>query len=328
MAKEILLYTGLNNWSVADLITALDENSNTDVTIRVNSPGGDVFSSWGLFAKMKEHGNVTAKVDGLAASGAFNMLMYAKEVEALDVSMLMLHRADAYTETEEQKMILANVNKDLRKKLESKIDADKFKQVTGHTIDDLFNPETRVNIWLSAKQAKDLGIVSKIVKMNPEQQRAMAQAMASWNFQVAAEHKPENNTSMTLEKFKAENPSLYNQLVAEIKTNVEASVVKAERERVAAWMAYSEIDPKAVAEGITKGEAVTMAVMTAMQVKALSKNGLSNLKEDTNVDTTTPASETPTAPKAETDKEKEMSNFIEKAKALATGKIFQPEAKK
>lgn len=328
MAKEILLYSSMYSWSVTEIIAALNIHADEEVTIRVNSPGGNVFDSWGLFAKMKEHGNVTVKVDGLAASSAFNLLLYAKNVEALDVSTIMLHRADAYAETDEQKQMLAKINKDLRTKLEARVDADSFKKVTGYTMDDMFNPETRVNIWLTSKQAKELGIVSKIVKLKPEEQQAMAEAMAHWTLEVAAEHNPteknSNPTNMTLAKLKAEHPGVYQEVLAEVSKSIAEAATKKEQTRVKAWLAYVQIDAAAVLKGINEGIEVDAAVMAEMQVKAFSKNGLKSLETDSPETTATPAAEAPVAPEAKKEKDKAVDKFIEDAKALALG--VQPKA--
>lgn len=312
------------SWSVTEIIEALNVNADEEVTIRVNSPGGSVFDSWGLFAKMKEHGNVTAKVDGLAASSAFNLLMYAKNVEALDVSTIMLHRADAYADTEEQKQMLAKINKDLRAKLEARVDADNFKKVTGYTMDDMFNPETRVNIWLTAKQAKELGIVSKITKLKPEEQKAMAEAMAHWTLNVAAEHNPANSnpTNMTLEQLKAQHPALYNQIYAE----ASAAAIKAERIRVNTFLAWVKADPVAVMKAIKEGTEATSDVIAELQVKAMSAEGLKNLENDSHESTATPAAEAPVAPASKKEKDKANDDFIAQAVALAKGVGFKPAA--
>ena len=42
-----------------------------DITVWINSPGGDVFAGSQIYTMLKEHdGNITVKVDGLAASAA------------------------------------------------------------------------------------------------------------------------------------------------------------------------------------------------------------------------------------------------------------------
>lgn len=322
MAKEIILYYGLHNWTAEALINEIGANMGKKLTMRVNSPGGDVFASWGVFAKMIEHGNITVKVDGYAASGAFNLMFYAKEVECLDVSRFMCHRADGYAETPEQKQLLNSINADLRKKMESKIDTGKFKAVTGHTIEDLFNPETRLNIWLTAKQMKELGVVNKVNKLEPSEIMAIAADMSGLGFDVLAavppvpieSEKPESkNTDMTIEKLKAEFPLVYAAIMTE--------GAKQEKVRVSAWMAFQKIDADAVAKGIADGTEVNAAVIAQMTVKALSAENLKALGKDSpaGVEVEDPAK----VQAAKTEKEKEEASFIMKVNASLGRKVAE-----
>jgi ATP-dependent protease ClpP protease subunit len=300
MAKEILLYNYyLSNYSVEALIGKLDEAKSQDVDLRVNCYGGDVFATWGLFAKVKEHGSVKMKVDGIAASGAGNLLLYAKSVECLSVSRVMLHRADASAETETQREMLQSINTDLRKQLEMRVDPEKFKTVTGYTIEQMFNPETRVDIWLTASQLKKLGIVSKVVNLTPEQEKEVtaqlptAEVDSQFAMKIAAmwmpESKTENSNSniMTLAELKEKHPAIY----AEAVELGRKAGVDAENDRVGAALAFNHIDPKAVAEIIKSGKAMTQTQMAEMVVKATSPEFLAAAKASAQkpVETTTVA---------------------------------------
>lgn len=283
MAKELLLYSGLYDYSVESLINQINDAMGEDVTMRVNSPGGNLFASWGLFAKVKEHGDIRMKVDGLAASAAGCLTLYAKSVECLSVSRFMLHRADGYVSTDQEKELLNSINADLRKQMESRIDAAKFKKITGYSIDDMFNPETRVNVWLTASQAKKIGLVNKVTELKPEQEAAMAEATTEFAMRIAAtleepttKEKNQKNTDMTIEKLKAEFPAVYASIVAE----AEKTGRKAEQERVKAWIAWAKIDPDAVAKGIAGTEEVTASVISEMSVKALSAKSLKDIETD------------------------------------------------
>lgn len=66
-----------------------------DVTVRVNSPGGDVFDGMTIKNALRQHkGKVTVIVEGLAASSAsFIALGGADEIHMLEGSMLMIHNA-------------------------------------------------------------------------------------------------------------------------------------------------------------------------------------------------------------------------------------------
>lgn len=65
---------------------------NGDITVWVNSPGGDVFAAVQLYNMLKEHnGKVTIKIDSLAASAASVIAMAGDEVLMSPSAMLMLH---------------------------------------------------------------------------------------------------------------------------------------------------------------------------------------------------------------------------------------------
>lgn len=306
MAKELHLYSGLGNWSVEMLMKEINDNMAEDVVLRVNSPGGDVFASFGLYSKLKEHGDVTIKVDGMAASAAANLLLYAKRVECLNVSTFMFHRAASYNEeNEEAKALVVKVNKDLRKQLESKVDADTFKKVTGYSVDDMFNMETRVNVWLTAKQMKDLGIVTKVRTLSPEEEKAMAEATANFAYNIAAtlDHKnsnSQNSNDMTVEKLKAEHPAIYSALIEAGK--------KQEQERVKAWMAFQKVDADAVAKGISEGAEVTASVIAEMSMKAINAKGLKEAETESPGTTETGGA---ADVKAKTEQQKELVAFEE-----------------
>lgn len=65
-----------------------------DVTVWINSPGGDVIEGSAIYTALKEHkGKVTVKIDGIAASAASVIAMGGDEVLMSPSSYLMIHRA-------------------------------------------------------------------------------------------------------------------------------------------------------------------------------------------------------------------------------------------
>lgn len=299
MSKELYLYSPIYNFVAQDLISAM-EDTNEDIVMRVNSPGGDVFAGWGIAAKMIEHtGKITIKVDGAAMSMGAALLVFADKVEALDVSTIMLHRASMYISKPEDQVFLDKVNAGLRAKLETKIDGKKLKELKGVSIKNLFEDETRLDLFLSAKEAKQIGLVDKINVLTPNELTAFNNKM----FAVAAEHTPENplptqkNNKMTLEKLKAEHPELYNQIFA--------LGVAQEKDRVEACLVFNEIDPVAVKAAIEGGKPLTQKQMSEFSLKALSGKTLASVQADSAKPLTTAEVEG----KEKTDKEKQLSDF-------------------
>lgn len=63
-----------------------------DVTVYVNSPGGDVFEGLAIYNRLREHkGIVTVKVLGMAASAASFIAMAGDEIQIGRAAFLMVH---------------------------------------------------------------------------------------------------------------------------------------------------------------------------------------------------------------------------------------------
>lgn len=269
MATEIYLYSSIYS-EIAQLICQqLEELMDEPVVMRLNSPGGSVFAGWSIASKIQQHGNVEIIIDGACMSMATALLPYAKKVTALDVAQFMIHRADMWVSTEEEKTLLANMNADMLKRYKKQLDSAKFKEVTGVSLDTLFTAEDRKNIFLTAKQAAEIGMIDKIQKLSASEAKAFNDKM----FQIAAlaENPPapkpqpqqenKNSNKMDLSKLQAEHPEVYAKAIA--------LGVAQEKDRVKSWLAFHEIDAKASIEGIEKDETVTASTIATFQATAI-----------------------------------------------------------
>lgn len=64
------------------------------ISLRINSPGGDVFAARAMASAMKEYGSeITAYVDGYAASAASVLAVAANRCVMADGSFMMIHNA-------------------------------------------------------------------------------------------------------------------------------------------------------------------------------------------------------------------------------------------
>lgn len=290
-------------------------DSQEEITLRVNSPGGEVAAGWGIAAKMREIDNtVVARVDGVAASMGAVVAMFADRVEALDVSQFMIHRASGPDETEEEQNLLARVNKGLKDKLAAKIDKDKFKEVAGVTFDDLFDSEKkRYNVWLTADQAKQVGLVDKVLSLStPATQEALkATQIAALNNapgQIITSKnepepsKPKEKTMQTLNELKANYPQIFEQAKQE--------GVNQERERVASFLTYVDADQNDVVKRIKNGEELQPSVREDYMRKLQASNFQKALNNDSPEGVNPPAGDE--QPEA-TQEEKEINQFWENA---------------
>lgn len=292
--EELYLYTGIDNESAQLFMQAMDAaGSDADMIVRVCSPGGSVFAFWGMAAKLTERkGNTTMKVDGLAASAAAMILLYADSAEALETSTLMIHRADMYISSPEDQALLDKINEDLKAKMSAKIDSKKLKEIKGITIKDLFNPETRIDCFLTAKEAKQIGLISKVNKVNPKEVAAFNDKF----FGIAAELKTPIQKEIPIKKIntmdittlKADHPALYLEIF-------NAGVAQ-EKERVEAALVFNEIDPAGVKAAIESGKPISQKAAFEFMLKQNAAEALKKIeKESAAAVTTTAVTAEPTA---------------------------------
>lgn len=93
--STVRLYDEIGFWgcTATEFAEALD-SANDEVTLRINSPGGDVFDGLAIYNTIRSHrGPVHAVVDGIAASAASFIAVGAADVTMSRGSQLMIHDA-------------------------------------------------------------------------------------------------------------------------------------------------------------------------------------------------------------------------------------------
>ena len=131
-----------------------------DITVWINSPGGDCVAAAQIYNLLMDYkGNVTVKIDGIAASAASVVAMAGTKVLVSPVSMLMIHNpmTVAMGNSEEmQKAIemLAEVKESIINAYEIKTNMSRAK------ISHLMDAET----WMDANKAVELGFADEIMK--------------------------------------------------------------------------------------------------------------------------------------------------------------------
>ena len=97
-ASEMYLYGAIaeSTWFEDDVTPAMFRSElqkhSGDVTVFINSPGGDVFAASQIYTMLRNHpGKVTVKIDGIAASAASVVAMAGEETLISPTGMLMCH---------------------------------------------------------------------------------------------------------------------------------------------------------------------------------------------------------------------------------------------
>lgn len=96
---ELLIYDDIGpKWAgmvnAADVIDELKQHAGNEVTVRINSGGGDVFEARAIYNAMARHpGGVVVEIDGLAASAASYIAMAGKRINIAENAQMMIHQA-------------------------------------------------------------------------------------------------------------------------------------------------------------------------------------------------------------------------------------------
>ena len=296
--NEILIYFPLFDFTIEPLMKQLNA-VDSDYTVRMSSPGGEIFPSWGVAKKIQELSEKgfkgTLKIDGMSASMAGILAPFFDYVEAVDKAKFMIHAP-----TGGDRVLLKSVSKDLASVLNSRVDADKFKALTGMSVDEIMNPdnEEKKEIWFSAQQAKDLGLIDKVVSLTPALKNEIEDKMkVVYGFKKEPESSVnlninQNQKKMTYDELKISDAALVNQIFAEgkeagQKEGKEAGK-KEEHTRVKAWLAHYNSDSKMVVNGIKEGSSLTDDVreelMVAGQMKQRTSTDSNAASTDTSVE--------------------------------------------
>ena len=135
-----------------------------DITVWINSPGGDVFAAAQIYNMLKEYpGNVEVRIDGMAASAASVVAMAGDKVSMSPVAMMMIHNpmtvAMGDQKAFQQAMdMLGEVKESIINAYEMKTELNRTK--ISHMMDD----ET----WFNAKKAVELGFADDILYTDGE----------------------------------------------------------------------------------------------------------------------------------------------------------------
>ena len=129
-----------------------------NITVRINSPGGDVFDGITIYNRLKQHkAKITVVVEGLAASIASIIMLAGDEVQIGTGALVMIHLPWTWA---------AGNRKDLETTIERLLDVEdqllniyqkRVKKYTRAEIKTMLEKET----WLDADQALDMGLIDK-----------------------------------------------------------------------------------------------------------------------------------------------------------------------
>lgn len=137
---------------IVDFLSEIDDNAN--LTLYINSGGGDVFAGIGIYNILKRHkGHIKGVVDGIAASIASVILMACDEIVVSTGAQIMIHKPMTlgWGNADELTAVIMQLNK--CQEMITDIYMQKAKNgVTAEEITAAINNET----WMSGSEAAEM----------------------------------------------------------------------------------------------------------------------------------------------------------------------------
>ena len=141
-----------------------------NITVWINSPGGDCVAAAQIYNMLMDYkGDVTVKIDGIAASAASVIAMAGTKVLVSPVSMLMIHNpmTAAFGNSDEMQRaieMLGSVKDSIINAYEIKTGLSRAK------LSHLMDAET----WMDANKAVELGFADEIMQRSTETENTAA----------------------------------------------------------------------------------------------------------------------------------------------------------
>lgn len=311
---ELLLYGEISEYSwYGDEITPEVFNNDLkaigavdEITVRINSGGGDVFAAVAIYTRLKEHkAKVAVKIDGWCASAATIIAMAGDTIEISVGGIFMIHDPMAgllgYYNVEE----LNKISKELEAIKQSIVNC--YMTVTEMSEDEIKNLMTEEK-WFTAEEAVEAGFCTSVmfgevettvenaekiivnsVEINLEGYRTVPKGLLGYtnslNNNTNVKNDKEEN-EMTLEELKQKHPELVNAIRTEATTGNGAATteaVDAERARIKAideitLPGFEDMATKAKYEQPISAEAFAMQIIA--EQKKQGQTFLNDREED------------------------------------------------
>ncbi len=157
---DIMIYEDVGMWGVTakDFIAEFKAITSPNINVRINTMGGDVFDGIAIYTAMKESkANVTACVDGIAASIGSIIAMGGKKIVMAPNSFMMVHMPWSYCQGNAEAM---RREADILDKLSAQMVAI-YAGRTGMTPEECQRCMAQ-ETWMNADEAKASGYTDEI----------------------------------------------------------------------------------------------------------------------------------------------------------------------
>lgn len=149
---------------VSDRLAAFLSANSGNVTLFINSPGGDALEGAAMMAEVERHGAVSVHVQGIAASAATLPMVAAREVIMHPAAMVMTHEPFAWGggTADELRDTAAALDK------MTATYAEAYARHTGHPVARIA-AWMKAETWLTADEAVELRFADRVERAQPPQ---------------------------------------------------------------------------------------------------------------------------------------------------------------
>ncbi|SEC27697.1 head maturation protease, ClpP-related [Rhodobacter sp. 24-YEA-8] len=149
---------------VSDRLAAFLSANSGNVTLFINSPGGDALEGAAMMAEVERHGAVSVHVQGIAASAATLPMVAAREVIMHPAAMVMTHEPSAWGggTADELRDTAAALDK------MTATYAEAYARHTGHPVARIA-AWMKAETWLTADEAVELRFADRVERAQPPQ---------------------------------------------------------------------------------------------------------------------------------------------------------------
>jgi len=164
--------------SAKDVSKALKDMSSdvTEIVVRINSPGGDVFDGLTIYNRLVQHpAKVTVYIDGLAASIASIIALAGDEVIMGEGALFMIHKPMSGTHGNAVELMELVDRLDM---VEDQLIAV-YRKKTGMSASELRDMLAKTT-WLEAEEALSFGFVDRTMELNEVIDIAASAEKATW----------------------------------------------------------------------------------------------------------------------------------------------------
>lgn len=178
---EVVIYDEIGYWGVtaSDFMAELKAITASEISLRVNSPGGEIFDGIAIYNVLRAHdAHVTVQVDSLAASIASVIAMAGDRIVMQPHSQLMIHDGSG--------LCLGNAAdmREMADLLDRQSDniAAVYADKAGGTPEE-WRDRMRAETWFTAEEAVEAGLADEVAEpvRQDDQETALA---ATWDLSV------------------------------------------------------------------------------------------------------------------------------------------------